>query len=97
MNSVIIYEVSENPEIVKRDLLSQGYFDSWYVPTEPNHQSYYLPYNTVWKPNVEINIALTELNRILENINRTRISPIRLIRCIILPSTPWGGIHGDPF
>lgn len=94
MNVVVIYDVSSNPAEIKAEMINRGYFSAWYVVGAIPQITYNLPHNVVWKKDIEMNAALLELQSIISNMNQTKNLNIVLQRCIIVPSTPWGGIPG---
>lgn len=97
MNVVIIYDVSSSHEEVKQKMLQKGYHDNW----QANNQIYYLPNTTLWKPNIELNIAMTDIQNVIAEINSNIIQfllagtqQVQLKRCITLSANPWMGIQG---
>jgi hypothetical protein len=91
MNAVIIYDVSTRDQEVKRDMIASGYYDAWNNPT--NSTRFKLPHNTLWRPNTDLVIAKTDLERVINNLNQS-LPLITLTRCIVLSPTPWDGIQG---
>ncbi|HMH21347.1 MAG TPA: hypothetical protein VK563_06210 [Puia sp.] len=88
MNSVIIFDVpADKLVILKSSLKAMGYWERW----QGNEgKIFYLPNNTLWKPNCELKQAKNEL----ENLIRTLDIPLQ--RCIVLSVNPWDGIEGSP-
>ena len=86
MNAVIILTAPTDfeQEIIQR-LTTIGYYNTWLSGTS----RFILPHNTVWKPNIELNAAQTELNTIINQINTSRGITIPNIRYLILSAVPW--------
>jgi len=91
MNAVIIFDVSDRRVEIIESMKNLGYSITWINPG--TNILYNLPSNVVWKPNAELNTALNELKNVISILHRAD-SPIELLRCIILNSTPWDGIGG---
>ena len=88
-NAVIIFDVEpvgESATIIKQ-MNSLSYSNFW----NSNGVRYQLPTNTVWKPNTELQTAVTDLINSSAAINNTRtpLTRIRYIRHLVLNSTPW--------
>lgn len=96
MNSVIIFDASNGKTgKVRERLRAKGYAISWYIDGSIDKTMYYLPLNAVWKPGKEAKEALADIHEIISELN-TAGENVKLERCIILNSTPWGGIIGSP-
>jgi hypothetical protein len=96
MNSVVIFDISApSNQVIKEGMRARGYYFRWGREDDPN-RLYNLPNNIVWKPNTEPAQALSDLNQVIAQVNVGSPNPIRLLRCIILNSTPWHGIEGEP-
>lgn len=87
MNAVAIFDVPIAQTQPLRDRLKlMGYYDSWLA----NGVTYYLPNNSLWKPNCELKQAKSEIESLTASLN------FQLIRCVVLSVTPWEGIVGSP-
>jgi hypothetical protein len=87
MNAVLIFDVPvARLDEVRNGLKNMGYYDSWLA----NGQSYYLPSNSMWKPNCELSQAKSDL------VSLTSARGIQLVRCIVLSVNPWQAIQGAP-
>jgi|GEM_PF-1853960 len=98
MNSVIIFDVSNNQEsLVREQIRATGYYVSWVSGEGAEKKTINLPHNVVWKPNTETAQALSDIQQAISLINQRRgADQISLLRCIILNSTPWRAIYGTP-
>lgn len=99
MNSVIIFDVDAHQGNIREGLRARGYHITWSVidPANANNKkTYNLPSNTAWKPNIESAQAIQDLNDVINQLNISLSPSIRLLRCIVLNSTPWSGIIGEP-
>jgi hypothetical protein len=97
MNAVIVFDLSEpsaTSKVVER-LKAIGYHSYWMAGAIEPKKRYNLPHNMVWKQNAEMQQAKTDLERTVEEYRSLTQSQVRVTRCIILNSTPWGGIEGD--
>lgn len=95
MNAFIIFDVSRKNADVKASLKLMGYHAAWLS----NGHTYYLPHNSMWKPNCELAQAnndlidsISKINNRTENIG----NPITIDRCIVLSVNPWHGLQGKP-
>jgi len=99
MNAVVIFDVSLNTNSVKERMRAKGYYFSWMaeVQGQTEKKEFHLPSNIVWKPNIEAQEALDDLKQVIQalNSNSTPTNTIKLLRCIILNSTPWFGMVGE--
>jgi hypothetical protein len=87
MNAVLIFDVpADRLNEVRNGLKTMGYYDSWMA----NDQGYYLPSNSMWKPNCELPQAKSDL------VSLTTARGIQLVRCIVLSVNPWQAIQGAP-
>ncbi len=99
MNSVITFDVSSNLEnLVREQMRATGYYIAWDSTSTPDKKTIYLPHNMVWKPNTESQQALSDIQQAIAIINQRRAAgdQIRLLRCVILNSTPWRAVYGEP-
>ena len=95
MEAFITYDVSARQSDVKNGMTKLGYLDHW-VPNSSN-TTYYLPNTSLWKNSTELNTALTDIQRIIAGLNASKLynqETIVLLRCIVVPATPWDGIPG---
>ena len=97
MNAVITFDLSEPEvvEIVRQRLRVKGYNVFWSVTTNNVTTPYSLPHNMIWKQNVDLLVAKNDLIAEVEFLQTSRPN-LRLLRCIVLNSTPWSGINGVP-
>lgn len=95
MNSVIIFDVSDDAtKSVREGMRAKGYYFSWGTQENLNMQ-FNLPFNVVWKPNTESQDALNDLESVISQINTASGKTIKLERCVVLNSTPWRAIVGE--
>lgn len=93
MNAFIIFDVSRKNEDVKASLKLMGYHAAWVS----NGHTYYLPHNSMWKPNCELAQANNDLIDSITKINtRSENSPIVIHRCVVVSVNPWHGVQGKP-
>ncbi|MES2372204.1 MAG: hypothetical protein V4557_06470 [Bacteroidota bacterium] len=93
MNAFIIYDVSTKSKEVKDKLVLMGYWNSWKATSNAN--IYYLPSNSLWKPDCELAQAKRDITNVIAALNAEDPNhPIILQRCIILSVNPWEGIEG---
>lgn len=94
MQALIIFDVNDNnTEKVKAALKNKGYYTVWI--TTDIKITYYLPNNTVWKPNIELSMALKDINNVIEDLKKSG-NNIILQRCIVVSASPWDGVPGVP-
>jgi hypothetical protein len=96
MNSVVIFDVSENQEATVRQLMAaKGYYLNWTSGEGADKKMVYLPHNVVWKPNTESQQAVDDIKQVIQTLNGNRATnPVSLLRCVVLNSTPWKAIFG---
>jgi len=95
MEAFITYDVSARQSDVKNGMTKLGYQDYWISNT--SNTTYYLPNTSLWKDNTELNTALTDIQKVIAGLNASKLynqETIVLLRCIVVPATPWGGISG---
>jgi len=95
MNSFIVFDVDKRLAEVKAGLRKLGYFDSWKAANS-DPKIYHLPHNAVWKRDTELSKAKTDLFNVIISLNTIAADPINILRCIVVPVTPWDGIEGTP-
>lgn len=93
MEALIIFDVNTGNNEVKIGLRNLGYHSAW-VNTN-NKITYYLPDNTVWKPDIELSVALTDVQNVIKDLNN-KGGNIILQRCIVVSAHPWDGVPGSP-
>ena len=93
MQALIIFDVDHGTEEVTTKLRNMGYYTTWI--TSNTKERYYLPRNAVWKPDVELNVALKDIQNIIRELNNIGRN-IALQRCIVISANPWDGISGSP-
>jgi len=91
MNSVIIFDVTNNATaLVVEKMITKGYYKNW----KNENKIVNLPHNIVWKPNTESTLAVQDIKEAVEIVNST--IPCKLLRCVVLNSTPWRAMFGTP-
>jgi hypothetical protein len=74
-------------------MTQKGYYKNWVSNTKQVN----LPQNVIWKPETEFNQALADVNQAIFQFNSTpNVAQIKLLRCLVLNSTPWQAIFGEP-
>lgn len=93
MHPVIIFDVSHNmTEAVAAQMSLKKYYRVW----ESNGKRYVLPSNVLWKQDSSREEALADIRMCVNDIKTTYVGAgqVKLLRCIVLNCTPWGGIAG---
>ena len=92
MNVYLTYDISCRQDEFKAEMIKNGYFDVWYS----SNTKFILPDSSLWKKDSQLNNCLEEVKRTINYLNTKSDSyPIRLLRCIITPVSPWLGIQGE--
>jgi hypothetical protein len=91
--SLITYDVSRRQSEVKKALKNLSYYDYW---TDNNNNYYYLPNTTLWKTNITLYDALTEVKTVVAKLNQGQpvSNQIELERCACVNANPWAAIPG---
>jgi len=95
MQALLIYDLNFGQSELKTLMRSRGYFSAWVS----NGVTYQLPQSTLWKPDLELKTALTDIQNSIAELNRTgqfSLNNIILTRCIVVSASPWDGIPGIP-
>lgn len=95
MQVIITYDLSDGQSEVKNEMVKKGYHSAWVA----NSITYYLPSTSLWKQDTELATAKRDLEETIQVLNNTAkfsTKYIRLLRCIVLPASPWDGIPGEP-
>lgn len=102
MNAVIILDISDSTQMqnLRQAFRSNGYYLTWFTPDTSSQNNskreVYLPHNIIWRPDIELQQAIDDVNRIISQYNVNNPRPITLLRCVVLNSTPWKAIWGNP-
>jgi len=85
MNTYITFQVQEQryADFVTQ-MRAKGYHTSWV----DSGQSYKMPKNCMWKPNISLQQGLADAQYVASILNTT------LERCIVLNGFPYSGILG---
>lgn len=95
MDAYITYDVNIRHSEIKTQMKANGYSDRWLS----SNTTYYLPNTSLWKSGTELELALSDLKRVIDELNRNQppANKIELQRCIVVSASPWTGIPGIPY
>ncbi len=85
MNAFVAYNVSKMQGEVEAALKAIGYWDKW-VRTGTTTEIYNLPISCLWKPNIELINAKTEVINVVDRLNSVIpvvTDKIVLLQCIV--------------
>jgi hypothetical protein len=94
MNALVLYEVDNQPDAVKKGMIAIGYHTVWMAAGI----RYELPNNSLWKPDTTLEQAYSDINLVVNNVNRLALGSgpfanrVLLIKCIVVSNNPWVGL-----
>ncbi|MEO8885983.1 MAG: hypothetical protein ABI367_07965 [Mucilaginibacter sp.] len=90
MEVVVIYEIDKEEfnSDVNAGMKDKSYYKSW----KYKEKSYKLPDNCFWKPDGTLAEGKQDMIDVVAQISRSKNTPVKLTKCLVLPSIQWEGI-----